>query len=283
MAAPKVTIGELDLTSRVPSFPGVSVGIVIPLLKGNALEAFLVTNESDYLRQATPDETVKVGDDLGNYSAIAALAGTNRMWVARAQNAADTGGIVLASFAPDWAPSVAYALGARVLPTTPDGFVYEATVAGTSASSEPVFPGADIGDTVVDGGVTWTQVSARVGNFSMPVAYANPTLDYDFGASATVWAASASYAPGAKVTNLTTPNGFYYTTIAGGQSGSAEPTFPTTIGGTVTDETVVWVLEGTLDDDAVLIYGSNPGAWNQNIGIKVFSNAVSPTVVKTMP
>jgi len=53
-----------------------------------------------------------------------------------------------------------YALGASIEPTTPNGFRYEATTAGTSAASEPTFPTAAIGDTVADGTVVWTLVSA---------------------------------------------------------------------------------------------------------------------------
>jgi hypothetical protein len=55
-----------------------------------------------------------------------------------------------------WQATTAYALGDSVVPTTPDGFRYEAVVAGTSGSSEPTFPsGGGFGSTVVDGTVTW--------------------------------------------------------------------------------------------------------------------------------
>ncbi len=57
--------------------------------------------------------------------------------------------------APAWAASTAYSLGAAVRPATRNGFCYEATVAGTSAASAPTFP-TTAGNTVVDGGVTWT-------------------------------------------------------------------------------------------------------------------------------
>lgn len=61
----------------------------------------------------------------------------------------------------DWAATTAYTLGNRVEPTTPNTYVYECTVAGTSGGSEPTFPTASIGDTVVDGTVTWTLVAKR--------------------------------------------------------------------------------------------------------------------------
>lgn len=59
------------------------------------------------------------------------------------------------SSASAWQASTAYALGDWVEPTTPNGFAYKATVAGTSSASEPTWPTTE-GDTVVDGTVTWT-------------------------------------------------------------------------------------------------------------------------------
>lgn len=61
----------------------------------------------------------------------------------------------------DWAASTAYSLGDTVRPTTPDGFRYEVTTAGTSAGTEPTWPGATIGSTVSDGTVVWTLVAAE--------------------------------------------------------------------------------------------------------------------------
>lgn len=58
-----------------------------------------------------------------------------------------------------WAASTAYALNSIVrktaAPTDADVLYFEATVAGTSAATEPTWPTAD-GGTVVDGTVTWT-------------------------------------------------------------------------------------------------------------------------------
>lgn len=54
-----------------------------------------------------------------------------------------------------WAASTAYSLGAVRTPTTPNGYVYTVTTAGTSAASQPTWP-TTIGATVTDGGVTWT-------------------------------------------------------------------------------------------------------------------------------
>lgn len=61
---------------------------------------------------------------------------------------------------PEWDNNTAYSLGDCVEPTTPDGFRYRCTTAGTShATNEPSWP-ASVGSTVADGTVVWTCVSA---------------------------------------------------------------------------------------------------------------------------
>lgn len=63
----------------------------------------------------------------------------------------------------DWSTATAYSLNDRVEPTTPNGYVYECTTAGTSdASTEPTWPTTGIGSsTVSDGSAVWTLLSAR--------------------------------------------------------------------------------------------------------------------------
>lgn len=62
-------------------------------------------------------------------------------------------------------------------------------------------------------------------------------------ASASARANTTAYALGAYVTPAT-PNGFYYKATAAGTSAGSIPTYPTTIGGTVTDGTVTWTCAG---------------------------------------
>lgn len=52
-------------------------------------------------------------------------------------------------------PAMAYALGVRVQPALANGFQYQATIEGTSATREPRWPEV-AGQTVRDGSVTWT-------------------------------------------------------------------------------------------------------------------------------
>lgn len=63
-----------------------------------------------------------------------------------------------------WTATHAYSTGAYVIPTTfgsisgQQGKIFKATTGGTSGSSEPTWPTSE-GGTVVDGTVTWTEVS----------------------------------------------------------------------------------------------------------------------------
>jgi len=97
MASAKVTIKELDLSTRVPSFPGVYSGIVIPALKGPVNEAFLCTSETALLKTFTPDGEIAVGDDLSFFSALAYLEKGNKLWVVRSANSPLHGGVSVES------------------------------------------------------------------------------------------------------------------------------------------------------------------------------------------
>ena len=59
------------------------------------------------------------------------------------------------------ANSTAYAVGAVVRPATGNGFLYVATTAGTTGGTVPTYPTV-VGQTVVDGGVTWSNIGAGI-------------------------------------------------------------------------------------------------------------------------
>ena len=88
------------------------------------------------------------------------------------------------SFYPfsEWTAGTAYLVGAVVTPITPDGTCWRATVAGTSAGTEPTWPTA-VPWSVVDGGVTWTRgttfrqdVNNGLQTVLLGFQSANPTL-----------------------------------------------------------------------------------------------------------
>lgn len=71
------------------------------------------------------------------------------------------------SLATTWAGSTAFGgdtTAHYVRPTTGNGYVYRAAVAGTSSASEPTWP-TTVGLTVTDGGVTWTNAGRALMQF----------------------------------------------------------------------------------------------------------------------
>lgn len=69
-------------------------------------------------------------------------------------------------------------------------------------------------------------------------------------AAAGTWAAATVYAAGALI-KPTVANGHYYRCTTGGTSHSAQPTWPTTVGTAVADNTVVWEEAGLLGVDVL--------------------------------
>jgi hypothetical protein len=72
-----------------------------------------------------------------------------------------------------WQASTYYVVGRVVKPTVANGFYYEAQTSGTTGASQPTWP-TTLGNTVVDGGVTWEAISD-----DDPFGYPNAELDKD--------------------------------------------------------------------------------------------------------
>ena len=79
----KVTSREVDLTTRVPSFPGVYGAIAIPAKKGPINEPTLVTSDSQFLKRYTPNEKIDIGMDNSHFSALNFLQQSGTLWVNR--------------------------------------------------------------------------------------------------------------------------------------------------------------------------------------------------------
>lgn len=81
------------------------------------------------------------------------------------------------------------------------------------------------------------------------VTYSNGSTQHHYFDAPGVWAASTAYAVGAFRTP-TTANGFRYEVTTAGTSAASEPTWPTTLGGTVVDGTVTWTCRSFKIVDA---------------------------------
>jgi phage tail sheath protein FI len=121
MSRAKVTVTETDLSTRVPEFPGVYAGILIPdAKKGEVGVAKLMTSETEFLKKYTPDEKVKVGYSLAYYSALTYLNKSNKLWVVRvAKSDSKYGGVIITSSADSVAGGLNTALVSGLVdPTT---------------------------------------------------------------------------------------------------------------------------------------------------------------------
>jgi hypothetical protein len=82
-----------------------------------------------------------------------------------------------------WEPDQAYALGARIRPTEPNGFEYECAVAGQSSAREPRVWPRTIGNSVADGSVVWT--CRAVSNASLKTTVQDSVWEADEGLTLT--------------------------------------------------------------------------------------------------
>lgn len=87
------------------------------------------------------------------------------------------------------------------------------------------------------------------------IALASKTITYTAANSfSTQWAASTVYEVG-KIVRPTTGNGKLYVCSVAGTSSGTQPSWPTTVGQTVTDNTVTWTCAGS---GVVTIDGADP-------------------------
>lgn len=105
--------------------------------------------------------------------------------------------------------------------------------------------------------VSANELAAGSGYTANGVAVASKTLTYTAANSwATQWAASTAQLVGA-IVRPTTGNGFVYRAQAAGTTAASEPTWPTTIGATVTDSGVTWTCVGR----GVVVFGCANPSW----------------------
>lgn len=121
MSSAKVILKEIDLSIRVPSFPGVYVAMVLDAKRGPVDTPQLITSEAQLLERFTPEGTIKVGYSAAYYSAIAALERTDKLWVQRVvgENITYSGALAQASTGDNatWTNTDVIAIGDAVAAT----------------------------------------------------------------------------------------------------------------------------------------------------------------------
>ena len=151
-----------------------------------------------------------------------------------------------------WQASTAYSKGDMVRPTSDNGYIYKCVQAGTSGGTEPTW-GTTVLETTADNDVLWLCLQKHVEDdvldqallhiknnaTGMSVCEKIPTNYYQ-ACNPPEWQASTAYNVGDVVRPVGARNGFVYKCIQAGTSDANEPTWPTTEGQTVTDNTVTW-------------------------------------------
>jgi hypothetical protein len=123
-------------------------------------ETITLTYRSAHGYSGTPVLTVVgVGSDYDSSPSSATRTG---QMADEALNDTYAGGSISA-----WTATTSKAHANNVIPTTTNGFLYRAVVAGTTGGTEPTWP-TTIGDTVVDGTVTWRCLCRHYTSISFP-------------------------------------------------------------------------------------------------------------------
>ncbi len=160
--AAAVKIKEIDLSTRVAGFAGVYGAIIVASKKGPTDAPTLVTSDSQLLSRYTADETIKVGDDLANYSALSFLEKSNTLWMQRVVNGALFSGAVSKSSSSIY-DSVALQTGLA----DPSAYVFDS---GNDVEAVKAF--------ILEQAVTFTAITAGVDGNSIELIF-NGTDDID--------------------------------------------------------------------------------------------------------
>jgi hypothetical protein len=120
----------------------------------------------------------------------------------------------------------------------------------------------------------WAATSGGPGDQSVPIS--TDAVFFDSKAAPTWAALTAFTAATTAIVSPTIGNNFYYECTTSGTTGAVEPTWPTTVGNTVTDGTVVW----TCRSPTITIAAGNTGA--QSITCTGFTGAIAGTAAITV-
>jgi hypothetical protein len=292
MGSAKVIKQEIDLSTRVPSFPGVYGGIVIPATKGPVDENVLVTNETQFLDKFTPDSRVDVGMSVGYFSALAYLQKSNKLWVRRVVNGALYGGAANKAFGSSYAN---YALPVGMSDPTAYMFDDLPDVAAVAEVTQYTFSQLGSFYDVIGAGKSIQMFnSPAVGHYfwfhCTDGANAPQTDPTGTGTGHEVQVLAADTA--AQVaTKFFTEVAAVSAAFTATNAVSAQVIVTNVTAGTATDATspdaaaaIVVNTQGAAEistsDEALLIYQANPGAWGNKVAYKLTTYTTDPDYVK---
>jgi hypothetical protein len=172
-----------------------------------------------------------------------------------------------------WEAGKAYGIDDAIEPTTPNGYRYAVTTAGTSDTTEPGSWTTTIGGTVTDGTVTWTNLG-KTGFLAWDDVFTTVQNEWamlaGFGpkVTAVTWSAMVSGAIDGSIivgsyAKPSTPNGCIYrattaaTALGYATFGDNEPTWPTDLNGSPIDRTATadsYDASATYRTDWILAY-----------------------------
>lgn len=274
---------ELDLSTRVPSFPGVYGAIVIPAKKGPVGVPVLVSSDSDFLRKFTPSEKVEVGYDVSHFSALAFLQKSDKLWVSRAAKNPLFGGCVIRtndstlgnhSLVTGLADPTAFTFNAsadqggateQVSITLPAGTTFDVDGAGKFFRLSSPTTDYYVWFAVSDGDPANNQQDPNVtGATAVPVLVSKDDTDVQVAVKvATALALLADWV-------VPTPTTATLTATCSVIGDAADATANTSGGSVAVVRQGVDAIHG--DEECMFLYGLNPGDWNNDISISLITD-----------
>ena len=285
MASAKVVNQEIDLSTRVPSFPGVYGALVVAAKKGPVGIPQLMTSDTAFLQTYTPDETVKVGYDSAYFSGINFLSKSNKMWVVRAANSSLYAALSLKTYTSAYLNhSISDGLA------DPTAYVFDSgNDVEAAAQVSVVTAQADVAGSLNNkyfllssktvNYYVWYNVNAAgvdpapAGKTGIPVAIAT-------GATA----AQVASATQAAIAGL---SGIFTASVSGAVVTINNVVLGVALTATA-DFNTGWVIAVTtagadtvnVVDESILIFAANQGQWGKQVGIKVITYTANPGLVK---
>lgn len=282
----KVTLREIDQSIRVPSFAGVSGAIVIEATKGPS-QPTLVTNETQFINRYTPNARVEIGNDLSYYSALAFLERSTSLWVKRLTKDALFGGAVIRSAASAFNN---YSLNAGI--SDPSAYMFDGSVdQQAQATIRSVQFIDDVSSSLagkyfrvhgVDEKFVFYFVVNSVGADPSIAGYTSvPIAIAEDDDAATIAGIFNTFVGGiAKFSN----NSVSGDTVTF-ENAATGPNLDNDVDADVDSGVTIDVTQAgqntvDVEDEVLLIYQANEGAWGNNIAVKIIPYADNPDLVK---